>query len=201
MVPFLHYDLISICHKLLELIVKPSLTSDVKTSYDLMQIDLSDSKSLLKISDAQIGFFALREVQGLWKCDEITLDSVKVFKNGCRLFVTSMLNRTFEKCPYKSVIVRSCRLFIRSLMATNTVESNKKKLLKLLNHMINREMISPVKSVSVSYLISCKRKWISIVMHLHPSTKWMMDLMHSIFSLSILVNTRNFPWFWKQSWL
>ena len=57
-----------------------------------------------------------------------------------------MLNRTFEKCPYKSVIVRSCRLFIRSLMATNTVESNKKKLLKLLNHMINREIISPVKS-------------------------------------------------------
>ena len=201
MVPFLHYDLISICHKLLELIVKPSLTSDVKTSYDLMQIDLSNSKSLLKISDAQIGFFALREVQGLWKCDEITLDSVKVFKNGCRLFVTSMLNRTFEKCPYKSVIVRSCRLFIRSLMATNTVESNKKKLLKLLNHMINREIISPVKSVSVSYLISCKRKWISVVMHLHPSTKWMMDLMHPIFSLSILVNTRNFPWFWKQSWL
>ena len=65
MVPFLHYDLISICHKFLELIVKPSLTSDVKTSYDLMQIDRSNSKSLLKISDAQIGFFALREVQGL----------------------------------------------------------------------------------------------------------------------------------------
>ena len=31
-------------------------------------------------------------------------------------------------------------------MATNSVESNKKKLSELLNHMINRKMISPVES-------------------------------------------------------
>ena len=74
------------------------------------------------------GFFASREVQRLRKCDEITLVSVKVSKNGCRLFVTSVLNKLCEKRPLGSVIVRSCRLFIPSLMATNTVESNKKKL-------------------------------------------------------------------------
>ena len=33
MVPFLYYDLTSICHKLLKLIVKPSLISDVKTNF------------------------------------------------------------------------------------------------------------------------------------------------------------------------
>ena len=60
-----------------------------------MQIDLSDSKGLLKIPDVQIGFFASREVQRLRKCDEITLDSFKVFKNGCRLFVTSMLKNAY----------------------------------------------------------------------------------------------------------
>ena len=138
MVPFLYYDLTSIFRKLLEVIVKTSLTSDFKTSYDLMQIDLSDSKNLLKISDVQIGFFALREVQHLRKCDEITLDFVKVFKNGCSLFDTSMLNKTFEKCSCRSVIVRSCLLFIPSLMATNAVKRNNQKLSKLQNHMINR---------------------------------------------------------------
>ena len=127
-IPFLYDDLTSICRKPLELIVKPRLISDAKTSYDLLQIDLSDSKSLLKISDVQIGFFASREVQHLRKCDEITLDSVKVFKSECRLFVSYVLNKIFEKYPLGSVIVRSCRLFIPSLMATNTVESNKKKL-------------------------------------------------------------------------
>ena len=90
MVPFLYYDLTSVYRKLQELIVKRSLISDVKTSYDLMQIDLSDSKSLMKIS-VQFGFFEVREVQRLRKCDEITLDSFKVFKNGCRLFVTTVL--------------------------------------------------------------------------------------------------------------
>ena len=125
MVPFLYDDLISSCRKLLELIVKPSLISVGKTSYDLMQIDLSDSKGLLKISDVQIEFFALREVQRYRKCDEIALDFVKVVKNECRLFVTSILNKIFEKYPLRSVIVKSCRLFIPSLMATSTVESNK----------------------------------------------------------------------------
>ena len=43
-----------------------------------------------------------------------------------------MLNKIFEKCPVGWVIVRSCRLFISSFLATNTVESNKKKLSKLL---------------------------------------------------------------------
>ena len=57
-----------------------------------------------------------------------------------------MLKEIFEECPLGSVIVRSCRLFIHSLMATNSVESNKKKLSELLNHMINRKMISPVES-------------------------------------------------------
>ena len=71
MVPVLYYDLTSICCKLLELIVKPSLISDVKTSCDLMQINLSDSRSLLKISDVQIRFFALREVQCLRKYDVV----------------------------------------------------------------------------------------------------------------------------------
>ena len=73
--------------KLLWLIVKPSLIWDAKTSYDLMQINLSDSKSLLKNSDVQIGFFVSREVQLIRKCDEITIDFVKVFKNGCLLIL------------------------------------------------------------------------------------------------------------------
>ena len=43
-------DLTYIYLKLLELIVKLSAISDAKAAYDLIQIDLSDSKSLLKIS-------------------------------------------------------------------------------------------------------------------------------------------------------
>ena len=85
MVHFLYYDLTSIYRKLQELIVKRSLLSDVKTSYDLMQIDLSDSKSLLKISDVQFGFFEVREVQRLRKCDEMTLDSFKVFQKWMQI--------------------------------------------------------------------------------------------------------------------
>ena len=54
MVPFLYDDLTSICRKLLELIVKPSLITDARTSSDLMQIDLSDSKNLLKVCDVRI---------------------------------------------------------------------------------------------------------------------------------------------------
>ena len=85
MLHFLYYDLTSIYRKLQELIVKRSLLSDIKTSYDLMQIDLSDSKSLLKISDVQFGFFEVREVQRLRKCDEITLDSFKVFQKWMQI--------------------------------------------------------------------------------------------------------------------
>ena len=85
MVHFLYYDLTSIYRKLQELIVKRSLLSDVKTSYGLMQIDLSDSKSLLKISDVQFGFFEVREVQRLRKCDEMTLDSFKVFQKWMQI--------------------------------------------------------------------------------------------------------------------
>ena len=43
-------DLTYIYLKLLELIVKLSAISDAKAAYDLIQIDLSDSKTLLKIS-------------------------------------------------------------------------------------------------------------------------------------------------------
>ena len=86
MVPFWYDYLTSISCKRLELIGKPSLISDSKTLNDLMQIDLSDSmslgKSLMSKSD-----FLHQEIQCLRKFDKITLNSVKVFKNRCKLYV------------------------------------------------------------------------------------------------------------------
>ena len=76
-------------------------------------------KNLLKISDVQVGFFASREIQRLEKCHETSLDSVTVFKNGCRLFVTSVMIKIFESIWISHKCLTQLSDFIKEEVITN----------------------------------------------------------------------------------
>ena len=78
MIPFIYDDLTSICPDQSFIFQEPIENQEKPTS---------------------------KKIQRLKKYDEVSLHSVRVFKKGCRLFVTFMLNKIFEKCPLGSKIL------------------------------------------------------------------------------------------------
>ena len=76
MLPFLNGDIKKLITNLLALVVKPEVLESYKTSFELMKINLDDSKIYVKRKDAHLGFATEQELSQLASADSVSFDII-----------------------------------------------------------------------------------------------------------------------------
>ena len=56
MIPFVYFDLKDLVIKLLDIIVKPTVTNNCKSGKQLKEIDLSNEENLINVGKINMGF-------------------------------------------------------------------------------------------------------------------------------------------------
>ena len=109
MVPFLASDLEKLLRSIMSRFLKESVTTSAKTFTQLAKIDVTsnDNSKLSKAVD--MGIITKREVDGLRKNEQITLQEQRQFQLDCKAFLT----RASEKFP----VVRFLRCLDPQVMA------------------------------------------------------------------------------------
>ena len=100
------FDIKNLVANILKLFVKLEVIEGCKAASDLLEIDLSMEKNLLKINQIPVGFAAEKSSSDLLKKDLVDAKKVKEFMKKCK-FLVSMLQKIFERSPLRSAVVRS----------------------------------------------------------------------------------------------
>ena len=94
--------------------MKLEVIEGCKAASDLLEIDLSMEKSLLKITQISVGFATEKSLSDLMKTDLVDAKKVKELMKKCK-FLVSMLQETFERNPFHSA-ARSSHIFDQKVM-------------------------------------------------------------------------------------
>ena len=106
MVPFLYDDIHSLIREIMSWFIKPCILQKTKLGSDLCKIDLNDQENLLKHTKINVGCGATKSINNMSKIDDISSSDINNFKKDCVLFLTTFLQKMFERSPLKYSVTR-----------------------------------------------------------------------------------------------
>lgn len=93
----------STLHKMIVGLMKRYFKADVlqkaASAVKLLKLDLSDMKNLLEIKKADIGFVAVHKLKKLQADKKVSDCQIYQFKSEFQSFLTTIVNKLFEKTP------------------------------------------------------------------------------------------------------
>ena len=122
----MYFDINNLVTNILKLFVKLEVIEGCKTASDLLEIDLSMEKNLLKVNQISVGFATETSLSDLMKKDLV--DAKKILKS----FFVSLLQKIFGRSPLHSAVVRSSHIFDLKVMVSYSTSDSKKCLKGLL---------------------------------------------------------------------
>ena len=77
----------------------------------LKDLDLPNGSVFLDLKNMQTGFGVEENLRKLKSKDVVTHRQICAFKEEAQVFVVTMLNKLFERCPLVSNVIRSTAIF------------------------------------------------------------------------------------------
>ena len=104
-------DLKALVKNFLQIIVKHEEIEKCRTGPQLKDLDLTNGSVFLDLKNMQMGFGVEENLRKLKSKDAVTHQQISAFKKEAQVFVTTMLNKLFERCPLVSNVIRSTAIF------------------------------------------------------------------------------------------
>ena len=142
MMVYIYKDLKLLSKNLLQLVVKSDILAKAKSGKQLREINLSNEDNLRSVKDIDIGFAAEAEIKKLRHQDTATKIQLKEFHEGCRVFVTSILSKLFERSPLGSDILRVFGVIDPNNISSLPKQSLQNTMKKLLCVLVELKIIS-----------------------------------------------------------
>ena len=142
MMVYIYRDLKLLSKNLLQLVVKSDILAKAKSGKQLREINLSNEDNLRSLKDIDMGFAAETEIKKLRHQDTGTKTQLKEFHEGCRVFVTSILSKLFERSPLGSDILRLFGVIDLNNISSLPKQSLQNTMKKLLCVLVELKIIS-----------------------------------------------------------
>ena len=138
----MYFDIKNLVTNILKLFVKLEVIEGCKTASDLLEIELSMEKYLLKVSQIAVGFVTEKSLSDLMKKDLVEVKKVKECVKKCK-FLVSMLQKIFERSPLQSAVVRSSHIFDPKVMVSYSASGSEICLNGLLHQLMSFSILQP----------------------------------------------------------
>lgn len=99
-------------------------------------IDLDKKENIVKGKDMGIGFGAKGVISDLKSMELVTKEQVRTFQGWVYSFVSSMVNKIFDRSPWMLIVERNVNVFDPKRMLQERASSLQKKLKHILNYFI-----------------------------------------------------------------
>ena len=108
----------------------------------LKDLDLTDGSVFLDLKNMQPGFGVEENLRKLKSKDAITHQQISAFKKEAQVFVVTMLNELFERCPLVSNVIRSAAIFDPTVLVSLPKTILIKRIKTLLMEMMESKIMS-----------------------------------------------------------
>ena len=125
----------------MNLIVKPEIVKECANAADLKNVNFLSKDIFVKSKHMNIGFATIASITELRKKDVVTSQQVAAFMNDVITFVTSTLQKIFERSPISYLVVCCSSVFDPHQMITDSAESLQSKMKKLLHHLCKLDIL------------------------------------------------------------
>ena len=96
MVPFIYQDIRSLCIKLLKIVVKPTVISELDTQKKLVAFDCDKESNFLPPSQYSLGVAVTHELERVQKVDLVEKKDVRLFRIACRQIICGIFDKIVE---------------------------------------------------------------------------------------------------------